>query len=103
MKSIAHLLIQTVGQDPLLLLGVKEQTLDIEVQTVLLVCSSFIRADENAALNVWITEKHDLKRKMEGIMCEWKSKGERHLTALIPITHIQNIVQCCKGTTGFPK
>lgn len=64
-KSIAYLLIQTVGQDPLLLLGVEEQALDVEVQTVLLIGSPFIRADEDAALNLWITKKHDLNRKME--------------------------------------
>jgi len=69
MISIAHLLIQTVGQDPLLLLGVEEQALDIEVQTVLLVGSPFIRADEDATLNLWITKQHDLNRKMEGREC----------------------------------
>lgn len=56
-----HLLIQTVGQHPVFLPGMKEQTLDIEGEPVFLIGGPFIRTDQYAAFHFRITKKHDLK------------------------------------------
>lgn len=62
MKAVSvHLLIQTVGQHPVLLLGVEEQTLDIEGEPVFLIGGPFIGADQYTALHLRITKKHDLR------------------------------------------
>lgn len=46
----SHLLVMAVGEDPVLLLRVEEKAEDVEIQPVLLVGGSFIRADQKAAL-----------------------------------------------------
>lgn len=42
----SNLLVVAVGQNPVLLLGVEEQAEDVEIQSILLVGGSFIRADK---------------------------------------------------------
>lgn len=58
-----HLLVQAVGQHPVLLLGMEEQALDVEREPVFLVSGPFVRADQDTALHFRITEKHDLMAK----------------------------------------
>lgn len=61
-KSNTNLLILTVGQNPVLLLRVKEHAMDVEVQPVFLIGSSFVRTDQQAALNLRIRKQHNLYR-----------------------------------------
>lgn len=50
-----YLLVQTVCQHPVLLLGVKQETLYVEVNSVFLIGGSGIRADPYTALYIGVT------------------------------------------------
>lgn len=65
-RTHAHLLILTVCQNPVFLLWVEQQALDVKVQPVLLIGGAFIRADQQAALNLWVREQHNLQQRILG-------------------------------------
>lgn len=51
-----YLLVMAVSQDPVLLLGVKKQAEDIEGQAVFLIGRPLIKANEQAALHLWVSQ-----------------------------------------------
>lgn len=59
-SAATHLLILTIGENPVLLLGVEEHAVDIEVQPIFLISGSFIRTDQQTALNLRVSKQHNL-------------------------------------------
>lgn len=55
-------MVVTVGQGPILFSGVEQKAEDVERKAVLLVTGALVRADEHAALKLWISQHHDLRR-----------------------------------------
>lgn len=64
-KMIVYLLVMAISKDPVLLLRMKQQAEDVEVETVFLIGGAFIWADEQTALHLWICQQHDLKHRQE--------------------------------------
>lgn len=69
-----------VGQGPVFLGWVEEQAQDIEVEAIFLIAGPFIRADENTAFKLWVSQHHYLTQKrgklVEGRKQESKSSKE---------------------------
>ena len=67
-----YLLIVAVGQDPVLLLGVKEQAEDVEAQAVSAVGRPLVGTNEQTALHLGVSQQHDLRRHETG---PWGGNG----------------------------
>lgn len=52
-----------VGKDPVLLLWMKQQAEDVEVETIFLIGGAFVRADEQTAFHLRVCQQHDLQHK----------------------------------------
>lgn len=59
-EKAVYLLVKAVCQNPVLLLRMKEQTLDVEVEPIFLIGCAFIVTDQYATFNLWVTQEHNL-------------------------------------------
>lgn len=61
-------MVDAVGQNPVFLCWMEEQTLDVEAESVFLIGGTFIITDQYATFNIRVTQEHYLDKKKENIV-----------------------------------